>query len=197
MTLLTRLALAALLAGGLVGCQPADAPRFNAVDITGAEYGRQFQLADQNGVRRNLTDFSGKVVVVFFGYTQCPDVCPTTLSQLVEVKRQLGPDAARVQPVFVSVDPQRDTAVLLREYLAAFGPDFLGLRPGPTELDALIKDFKLFVGKSGDVNSDHYTIDHTAGLYVYDPQGRLRLFVRHGEPPARLAADLRLLLAGH
>ncbi|MBI4753896.1 MAG: SCO family protein [Betaproteobacteria bacterium] len=186
--LLTALVLAA--------CSQGNAPRFNATDITGVDYGKNFALTDHNGQPRTLADFRGKVVTLFFGYTQCPDVCPTSLAMMAETLRQIGPDAGRVQVLFVSVDPERDTPELLRNYLPAFNPGFLGLHGDAATIAALARDFKVFYQKQAGASASTYTIDHSAGTYVFDPEGRLRLYVRHGEEPAKVAGDIRVLLKG-
>lgn len=178
----------------VAGCG-GDAPAFRATDVSGTtEWGRDFALPDARGQMRRLAEFRGKAVVLFFGYTQCPDVCPTTLSSMAEVAKQLGDDAARLQVVFVTLDPERDTPALIAEYLAQFRPDFVGLRGDKAATEAVAKEFKVFYAKQA--SGAGYTLDHTAGSYVFDPQGRLRLYVRHGAPAADIAADLKLLLAG-
>ena len=189
-------AVAALvgLSVGLAACQPAK-PTFKAIDITGADYARGFALPDANGRQRTLADFKGKVVVVFFGYTQCPDVCPTTMAELAEVKRALGADGAKVQGVFVTIDPERDTPELLKAYVANFGPDFVALRGSPEQLKTLAKDFKVFYAKVPGKAEGSYTMDHTAGSYIFDGQGRVRLFTRYGTGAKALADDLKLLLS--
>ena len=193
--LLAGAAVAALaLSLGLAACQPAK-PSFKAIDITGADYARGFALPDASGQQRTLADFKGKVVVVFFGYTQCPDVCPTTMAELAEVKRALGADGAKVQGVFVTIDPERDTPELLKAYVANFGPDFVALRGSPEQLKALAKDFKVFYAKVPGKAEGSYTMDHTAGSYIFDAQGRVRLFTRYGTGAKALADDLRLLLS--
>jgi protein SCO1 len=169
---------------------------FHNVDITGAEYARTLELADQDGQVRRLTDFKGKVVVVFFGFTQCPDVCPTTMAELAQIKRSLGADGERVQGVFVTVDPERDTPELLKAYVANFDPSFVGLRGDAAQTSATAKEFKVYFAKVPGKSAGSYTIDHTAGSYVFDPQGRVRLFVRHGTGAQALTADLQKLLAG-
>ena len=179
---------------GLAACQPAK-PSFKAIDITGADYARGFALPDATGQQRTLADFKGKVVVVFFGYTQCPDVCPTTMAELAEVKRALGADGAKVQGVFVTIDPERDTPELLKAYVANFGPDFVALRGSPEQLKALAKDFKVFYAKVPGKAEGSYTMDHTAGSYIFDGQGRVRLFTRYGTGAKALADDLKLLLS--
>ena len=190
-------ALSGLLA--LAGCDVqlpgAGKPAFKGIDITGAEYARSLRLTDADGQPRSLTDFKGKVVVVFFGYTQCPDVCPTTMAELAEVKRSLGADGAKVQGVFVSVDPERDTADLLKAYLGNFGPDMVGLRGSADEVKAAAKEFKVFYAKVPGKTESSYTVDHTAGSYVFDTQGRVRLFTRYGSGAQALADDIKRLLA--
>lgn len=168
---------------------------YTAIDITGASYANALELPDPDGRMRRLDEFKGKVVVVFFGYTQCPDVCPTTLAELAAVRKALGPDGARVQPVFVSVDPQRDTPEVLKAYAQAFGDDVLALRGDDAQTKAAAQAFKVFYAKVPGKTADTYTIDHTAGSYVFDTQGRIRLFMRHGQPAAAIEADLRRLLA--
>jgi protein SCO1 len=181
-----------VLVAALTGCG-GSGTQFKNVDITGADYGRDFSLIDHTGRTRTLADFRGKAVVMFFGYTHCPDVCPTTLAELKTVKSQLGPDGDRLQVLFVSVDPERDTQDVLAQYVPAFDPSFLGLRGDAAATAKVAKDFKVFYQKVPGSKPDNYSVDHTAGSYVFDPQGRLRLFVRHGNA-ANLAADLRLLL---
>ena len=187
--------LATALAPLLVACGETR-PQFKAIDVTGAEYARDFQLTDHDGRPRTLKDFRGKAVVVFFGYTHCPDVCPTTLSEIAEAKRLLGPDGAKVQGVFVTVDPQRDTPEMLKAYMANFGPDFVALRGTPEQLAAVAKEYKIYYKKVDGKTPDSYTMDHSAGSYVYDPQGRVRLYTRYGTGPEALAADLKILLKG-
>ncbi|AEG94478.1 SCO family protein [Ramlibacter tataouinensis] len=187
---LTFLAAAAALAA----CGEAK-PQFTSIDITGADYAKDFQLADASGQPRSLKDFQGKAVVVFFGFTQCPDVCPTALAELAEVKRLLGPQGDRLQGIFVTVDPERDTPEVLRAYMANFDPGFVALRPaGPDQLAALAKDFKVYYKKVEGKTPTSYTMDHSAASFVYDPQGRLRLYTRPGTGPQALAGDIRLLL---
>lgn len=195
-TLLTHAAATASLLL-LAACMPADNPQFNNVDITGADYGAALRLPDADGKLRTMKDFEGKVVAVFFGFTHCPDVCPTSLALLADVIKRLGPDGERVQAVFVSVDPERDNPQQLGAYVKAFNPTFIGLAGTPEQTAEVAKAFKVFYQKVGDVASGNYNIDHTAGTYLFDPQGRTRLFVRHGETPERLMADIKLLLAGN
>ncbi|MBI3367374.1 MAG: SCO family protein [Burkholderiales bacterium] len=196
---LARRSLLGLAAGLLLtACDGNKLPSsagFKGIDITGAEYARKLELPDAEGRARSLADFKGKVVLVFFGYTQCPDVCPTTMTELAEVKRALGADGARVQGVFVTIDPERDTADLLKGYVGNFGADFVGLRGTPDQLRDAAKEFKVFYAKVPGKTETSYTMDHTAGSYVFDTQGRVRLFVRYGGGAKALAEDLKILLA--
>ncbi len=162
--------------------------------MTGADYARELAMSDQNGRPRTLADFAGKVVVVFFGYTQCPDVCPTALTELVEVKRALGADGDRLQGVFVTVDPERDTPEVLKAYVAHFDPGFVALRGTPEQLAATAKDFKIYYKRVEGTTPTSYTMDHSAGTYVYDTAGRLRVYQRYGSGAQALAADVRTLL---
>ena len=170
-------------------------PVFSSIDVSGSDMGQNFAIKDHNGQVRRLADFKGKVVVMFFGYTQCPDVCPTTMTELVEVKRLLGKDGERLQPLFITVDPQRDTPELLKAYMANFDPTFLALCPTLAELTEVAASFKVYYKKVGDEGSATYTMDHSAGSYVFDPQGRVRLFVRYGLGAQPLAADIAQLLS--
>jgi protein SCO1/2 len=164
------------------------------VDITGAEYAHDFALPDQDGKVRSLKDFAGKVVVVFFGYTQCPDVCPTTMQELAQVKEMLGPDGERLQAVFVTVDPERDTAELLKAYMANFDPSFVALRGDDAQTIAVAKDFKIYFKKVDGQTPTSYTMDHSAGSYIFDPAGRVRVYSRYGSGPDAVAHDVRSLL---
>ncbi len=188
-------AILAVIAAALLlaACGPA-APTFKGADITGASFGREFALADHHGKARTLADFRGKAVAIFFGFTQCPDVCPTALSTLAEAMRRLGPDAARVQVLFVTVDPERDTAELLSRYVPAFHPSFLGLYGDAEATARVAKEFKILYQKVPGPTPDTYTMDHSAGLYLFDPQGRLRVFESHGQGAEAIAHDLRELL---
>jgi len=178
----------------LTACSPK--PEFKNIDITGSTaFGKDFSLVDPDGKVRTLADFKGKVVVVFFGYTQCPDVCPTTLTEMQQVMTILGPKSDKVQVLFVTVDPQRDTAEILKQYVPAFDPRFLGLRPADdAALEKVAKDFKIYYKKVPGVSSGSYTMDHTAGSYAFDPDGRLRLYIKHAQGPETLAHDLKELL---
>ncbi len=169
---------------------------FVSTDITGANFGRDFALTDDTGHLRHLSDYKGKAVVLFFGYTQCPDVCPTTLAGLAAAMKLLGADAKRVQVLFVTVDPERDTQALLAAYVPQFYPTFVGLRGDTATTAATAKEFRIYYRKVAGSTPQNYTIDHTASSYAYDPQGRLRLLIRHGETPQNIAADLKLLLDG-
>ena len=188
------LSLCLVAAGlGLAGCK--EAPSFSAVDITGADYARDFPLPDHNGQLRSIKDFAGKVTIVFFGYTQCPDVCPTSMAELAEVKKLLGKDGDKLQGIFITVDPQRDTAELLKAYMANFDPSFLALIPTPEKLAAVAKDFKIYYKRVEGQTPTSYTMDHSAGSYVYDTQGRVRLYTRYGGGAQALADDVKKLLA--
>ena len=178
---------------GLAACSP-DKPQFRAIDITGAEYARDFNLTDHTGQPRSIKDFAGKVVVVFFGFTQCPDVCPTALAELAEVKRMLGKDGNKLQGIFVTVDPERDTPEVLKGYMANFDPSFLALRGTAEQLAAMAKDYKVYYKKVDGKTPTSYTMDHSAGSFVYDTQGRIRLYTRYGSGAQALADDIRLLL---
>jgi protein SCO1/2 len=191
--MVARLLILVLTAAILVACD-ASAPRFNNVDITGANYARDFRLTDARGAERTLADFRGKVVVVFFGYTQCPDVCPTTLSDMAEVRKRLGADADKLQVIFVTLDPQRDTAEVLAQYVPAFDPTFIGLRGTGDETAAVAKEFKVFYQKVPGKTETSYTLDHTAGSYVFDREGKIRLFLRHAGSVEPIVADLKQLL---
>jgi protein SCO1/2 len=170
-------------------------PQFSAVDLTGADYAKDFALPDTSGKTRTLQDFKGKAVIVFFGYTQCPDVCPTTLAEIAQAKKLLGADGDKVQGVFITVDPERDTPDLLKAYMANFGPDFVALRGTPEQTAALAKDFKVYFKKVDGKTPGSYTMDHSAASFVYDPLGRLRLYTRYGSGAQALADDLKQLLA--
>jgi protein SCO1/2 len=188
-----RYFLSALAVLALAACSP-DKPKFNAIDITGADYAKGFSLTDHNGQNRSLSDFKGKVVVLFFGYTQCPDVCPTSMVELAEVKRLMGADGDKLQGVFVTVDPVRDTAELLKAYMANFDPTFVAFIPTPEQLAVVAKDYKIYYKKVDGKTPTSYTMDHSAGSYVYDTQGNLRLYSRYGVGAQVLAQDIQTLL---
>jgi protein SCO1/2 len=185
--------LCVALGAGLQACSDKK-PIFSAVDVTGANYAKHFELTDPFGKERRLTDFAGKVVVVFFGYTQCPDVCPTSMVELAQVKRNLGPDGEKLQAIFITVDPERDSPEVLKAYMQNFDATFLALYTTPEKLTALTKDFKVYFKKVDGKTASSYTIDHSAGSYVYDTQGRLRLFARHASGVDALTADIALLI---
>jgi protein SCO1 len=168
--------------------------QFKAVDITGADYAQNFSLPDQFDKVRTMADFKGKAVVVFFGFTQCPDVCPITMADLVEVKKLLGKDGDKVQGIFITIDPERDTAPVLKAYLANFDPTFIGLRGTAEQTAAVAKHFKVHYKKAEGKTASSYTMDHSAGSYVLDPQGRIRLYTRYGSGAQALADDMKLLL---
>jgi protein SCO1 len=180
----------------LTGCDfGSSKPRFNHTDITGADFARQFELTDFNGKPRKLADFKGKLVIVFFGFTQCPDICPTTLLETSKALKTLGADSDRVQVVFITLDPERDTPSILSKYVPAFDSRFIGLSGTLEETKKAAREFKVFFDKVPGQTPGSYTIDHTAASYVFDTQGRIRLFVKHGQPSDWLAADLKILLA--
>ncbi len=184
-----------LLTMTLVACGP-EKVGFKATDVTGATYAREFELTDHTGARRTLPDFRGKVTAVFFGFTRCPDVCPTTLAQMKLVLASLGDDAKRVQVLFITVDPERDTSEALAQYVTAFDPSFIGLTGSVDDIKRVAKEFKVFFQKAPGTSADNYSVDHTAAYYVFDPEGRVRLFMRHNTPPVDIVADIKLLLAG-
>jgi len=188
---LTSLAACASLVAA--GCTQ-DKPQFKAIDLTGADYAKDFQLTDHNGQPRSLKDFKGKIVVLFFGYTQCPDVCPTTMVELAQAKQLLGADGEKVQGLFVTVDPERDTTQVLKAYVSHFDPTFLALRPTPEQVAATTKAFKVFYKKVEGKTPTSYTMDHSAASFVYDTKGQLRLYTRYGSGAPALASDLKLLL---
>ena len=200
MTLGKRFVVLLAAAGLLVGLAACDSASksaaFQSVDITGGDFGRNFQLTDHTGKPRTLADFRGKVVVLFFGYTNCPDVCPTTLSDLAAVMKKLGKDAERVQVLFVTLDPERDTPALLSMYVPSFNPSFLALYGDREETARVAKEFKVFYEKRPGNAPDNYTMDHFAGSYILDPAGRLRLFVSYGQSADVFAHDIKALLRG-
>jgi len=193
-------ALAALAASGaLTGCDKlglgaaSDRPSFKGVDITGSKF--SYALRDQNGQSRTPDDFKGQVTAVFFGYTQCPDVCPTSMAELAQVKKALGKDGDRLQGIFITVDPERDTPELLKAYITNFDPKFLALRGTLDETKATAASFKAFFAKVPGKEAGSYTMDHTAGIYIFDTNGQVRLFERYGVSAADLTSDVRALLS--
>ena len=202
-------ALLIALAGLLAGCGEKQAgsndggmmlspvnSTFKNTDITGLGYAKDFTLTDHTGKQRSLADFRGRVVVIFFGYMHCPDVCPSTMAEMASVMKALGPQAERVQVLFVSVDPERDTPALLAQYVPAFDPRFLGLTGDQAAIEKIAREFKLFYKKVPGKEAGSYTMDHTAGSYVFDPKGQIRLFIRHGQGAEPIVQDLKQLLAG-
>ncbi len=181
----------------LAGCDlyKPEKSSFKGVDLTGAKYARELQLPDIEGRSRSLADFKGKVVVVFFGFTQCPDVCPTTMAELAQVKKALGADGDKVQGVFVTVDPDRDTPELLKAYLGSFDPGFVALRGSPEQLKAAAQEFKVYYAKVPGKTPESYTMDHTAASFIFDTEGRIRVFSRYGSGAEALSQDIMTLLA--
>ena len=193
MLALGRLALVVFAALAMAACG-SGAPKFMASDVTGTTFGRDFHLTDHNGKPRALADYRGKAVVMFFGYTQCPDVCPTTLSELAEAMKRLGADADRVQVLFVTVDPERDTQDLLSKYVPAFDPRFVGLYGDADATARTAKEFKVIYQKQPGATPGTYTVDHSAGTFIFDPSGKLRVYVGYGQGPDVFAHDIRELL---
>ena len=193
-----------LLLGGaslmLAGCDRVktlfeSGAKFNSIDITGAQYARNFALVDAQGRERTMADFQGKIVAIFFGFTQCPDVCPTAMVELAQVKQALGADGDKLQGIFITVDPERDTPEVMGAYVQAFDPSFVALRGSAEQTAAVAREFKVYYNKVPGKTPDSYTMDHSAGLYVFDPQGRVRLYARHGIGAEPLTQDIRRLLA--
>ncbi len=195
-TLLIAVALCATLAGcDKLGLAPKSEVAFRGADITGAEYAKTLSLPDASGQPRTLGDFKGKVTVVFFGYTQCPDVCPTTMAELALVKKSLGADADKLQAVFVTIDPERDTPEILKSYMASFDPTFVALRGTLAQTQATAKAFKVYFAKVPGKAEGSYTMDHSAGAFIFDTKGDVRVFERYGAGVEGLAADVKTLIA--
>jgi protein SCO1/2 len=188
--------LALLLAGVLLAGCGNEQPTFRSTDITGAALGRALQLTDHDGKPRTLQDFRGKVLVVFFGFTHCPDVCPTTLAELAKARQLLGAQGERVQVVMVTVDPERDTAEVLKQYVTALDPSFLGLTGDADAIARTAKEFKVFYQKSAGSSPQTYSVDHSSGTFVFDPAGRIRLLVGYGQGAEVFAHDIGQLLKG-
>ncbi|HQZ45128.1 MAG TPA: SCO family protein [Usitatibacteraceae bacterium] len=187
----------ALASAALAGCDkllPGSRTPFNGVDVTGSDLGPDFRLTDHNGQERTLADFRGKVVAMFFGYTHCPDVCPTTLSDFANALKALGAEGQRVQVLFVTVDPKRDTPELLKAYVPAFNPTFLGLHGDAAATAKVTRDFKIYAAERPGKTPESYTVDHSAQTLVFDTTGRLRLMLAYGTPSDKIAADLKILL---
>ncbi|MBT9566908.1 MAG: SCO family protein [Thiobacillus sp.] len=187
-------ALGLAAAFALAACQPPP-PAFKSTDITGAAFARDFKLTDHTGAMRTLADFKGKVVAVFFGYIHCPDVCPTTLADFAAALKLMGPAASRVQVIFVTLDPQRDTPDLLGKFVPSFHPGFLGMYTSEAGLRQVASEYKVVYQKTSVKSADDYLLDHSAGTYIYDPQGRIRLLMPYGSSPETIAHDLNILLA--
>lgn len=182
----------------LAGCGPSAPSKavFQGTDITGVDWGKDFNLTDHKGQRRSLVDFQGKAVALFFGYTHCPDVCPTTLGEMAQTLKQLGPDAEKVQVLLVTLDPARDTPAVLAQYVPSFHPSFLGLTGTEEEVAVVAKSFKAFYQKQASTSKMGYTLDHSANTFVFDPQGRLRLMYSYGRGVSPMVNDIKQLLAG-
>lgn len=178
----------------LLACSP-DKPVFKSTDITGASFAKDLKLKDHHGNLRTMKDFEGEIVVVFFGFTQCPDVCPTSMTTMAEVKRLLGAQGERLQVLFITVDPERDTQDLLKAYMANFDPSFLALRPEPDEVQRVADDFKIYYKKVSGATPTSYTMDHSAGKYIFDTEGLVRLFSAYGTDAATIASDIQVLLS--
>jgi protein SCO1 len=195
----TRRAFAIAAVALVAGCDRSAGdrgkPTFHFTDITGAEFARKLELPDADGKPRSLADWRGKVVVVFFGYTQCPDVCPTTMAELAQIRTGLGADGDRLQTVFVTIDPERDTPEVLKAYVANFGPNVVALRGNAEQTAAAAKEFKVFYAKVPGKTPGSYTMDHSAASFVFDPAGRVRLFVPYGADTKLLTGDVKQLLA--
>lgn len=201
-----RALLVAAMAAGVAACSPkeggdAAAPKgkasFNTVDISSVSYAQNWSMPDMNGERRTLADYKGKAVYVFFGFARCPDICPTTMLEMAEVKAALGEDGDKLQVVFVTVDPERDTPEIMREYVTVFDPSFTALVGSLDEVAAIARDFKIFYKKVPGPTPESYSIDHSAGSYIYDPQGKLRLYAKYGTPAEELTEDIRNLIKGY
>lgn len=186
--------IAALVTGLLAGCHPDKTATFIGTDLTGTQFGKPLSLTDHTGKLRSINDFKGKVVVLFFGYTHCPDVCPTTMSDLKQTMKLLGDKANDVQVLFVTVDPERDTQEVLAQFVPGFDARFIGLRGTPEEVAANLAEYKVYAAKVSEAGQDGYTMDHSAGLYVFDKTGAPRIYLGYGEKPANIAHDLQLLI---
>ncbi len=195
--LLLALVLGLACGVALTACDKPAESRFNAIDITGANYAQQWRLPDTNGQERSLQDFQGKVVYIFFGFVQCPEVCPTTMLEMAQVKEMLGIDGDKLQVIFVTVDPDRDTPEILREYVRAFDPEAVSLVGNADQLASMAKEFKVVYQKVPGPTAETYTMDHSAGGYIYDPLGNLRLYAKYGTPASELASDIRKLISGN
>ncbi len=195
--LIAKLAIITLVTAIFTACTEKKL-EFKSVDITGADYAKDFSadgtMLDHNGTPRSIKDFAGKIVVVFFGFVQCPDVCPTTMAELAEVKKLLGKDGDKLQALLITIDPERDTLPVLKGYMVNFDPTFLALRTTPEKLAIVAKDFKTYYKKVPGRTDTSYSMDHSAGSFVYDTTGKVRLYTRYGSGPEALASDIKLLL---
>ena len=191
----TTAALLVLAGCDRLGLSAKPAVAFHGADITGVDYAKALSLPDVNGQLRTLGDFKGKVTVVFFGYTQCPDVCPTTMAELAQIKKSLGAEGDKLQAVFITVDPERDTAVILKSYVASFDPSFVALRGTLPQTEATAKEFKVYFAKVPGKTEGSYTMDHSAGSFILDANGRPRVFERYGTGTDGFEADIRALIA--
>lgn len=177
----------------LAACQPS-ATGLVGTDVTGADFANAFQLTDHTGKARSLGDFKGKSLVIFFGYTHCPDVCPTTMADLAKAMKLLGDEADKVQVLFVTLDPERDTQAVLAKFVPSFDSRFLGLNGDAAQTEAALKNFKIFASRQTESGKSGYVIDHSAGLYIYDTAGHVRVYAKYGEKPEALAQDIRYVL---
>mgnify|MGYP001335383564 FL=1 len=189
-----QLTLAGAAPAVLLACSP-DKPAFKSTDVTGASFAQGLKLKDHHGNVRTMQDFKGKIVVVFFGFTQCPDVSPTSMTTMAEVKRLLDAKGDLLQVLFITVDPERDTQALLKEYMASFDPGFIALRPEPEQVKRVADDFKIYFKKVPGSTPTNYTMDHSAGKYIFDTEGRVRLFSAYGTDAATIASDIQVLLS--
>lgn len=193
---MTRRLFLLLFSLSVLACNRAPTA-FHSTDLTGAAFARQLSLTDHNGEQRSLSGFHGKAVVLFFGYTSCPDICPTMLARLADVMKSLGDDAARVQVLFVTIDPERDTLQRIKEFVPWFHPAFLGLRGDVEQTRVITEEFRIFAARKAVDGELGYVMDHSSGAYVYDPAGRLRLYLRDSAGVDEIASDIRLLLQGN
>jgi len=192
---LLKLLLVGLSIASLYSCQqPEAAQPFKSTDVSGIDSGKDFRLTDHLGKLRTLSDFKGKIVVLFFGYTHCPEACPNTLVELARVMKQLGPDADKVQVLFITLDPERDTQALLAQFVPSFNPKFIGLYGTPAQIAETAKEYRLFYSKGPGKSPGNYTLDHSVGTYIYDQSGRLRLHAAYGQGVDALVHDIKLLL---
>ena len=190
-----KLLFMGLVITSLYGCnQPQAAQPFKSTNVTGIDSGKNFRLTDHMGKQRTLSDFKGKVVLLFFGYTHCPEVCPNTLAELARVMKRLGPDADKVQVLFITLDPERDTQALLAQFVPSFNPKFIGLYGTPAQIAETAKEYRLFYSKQPGTSPGNYTLDHSVGTYIYDPSGKLRLQAAYGQGVDDLVHDIKLLL---